>query len=353
MSALTRRGRRTAVLCWLPVIALVGALFLVPGSTDAAGPRPLTVRPGTHTYGGQKVTFSGDLGSGEQRIFLQRRGSAGAAWAGVIDPRTGKAFSSWTEADGEFSFDFPAPAMNSVQFRVVSRQAETVAHTFRTVHQDADVATSEVAPAAVVLPRGIAVGGEGYYLDVDTVGKASLNKPALTGRVVSLQTRAYDNAWSTVETGQVGADGKVQFGSYVSGLDDDGVYRVVLDDWTRDGFTVGWFTSLPFYLHVVARPALVQSLGAAPTSSSVTLSWTPPASPVDRIVIARRGSGQPHPVRDRVASLAGTATSYLDALVLSGSHYEYAVYTVSSDGVYSRLSAGVSVDTPAARKGEG
>ena len=46
----------------------------------------LHVTPGANSYGGQQVVFSGDMGSGQQRIFLQRRGSPSAAWADVDRP---------------------------------------------------------------------------------------------------------------------------------------------------------------------------------------------------------------------------------------------------------------------------
>ncbi len=229
----------------------------------------LRVTPGANSYGGQLVVFSGDMGSGQQRIFLQRRGSPSAAWADVIDPRTGKNFTRLTNRDGSFRFEFPAPAMNYVYFRLHSRKADTPAHLFKSKHQDADISLIESTPADVPLPRGFAVVSEKFRIAVDTAdhdrsGKPT--KPILVGRVVTLQVRSGDAWKSTGITGTVGRDGRLNFGEEARGVPGTEVYRVVMEDWTGDGDRVGWFPSVPFYLEVVRRPLPVRGLDADETA---------------------------------------------------------------------------------------
>jgi hypothetical protein len=356
------RGVLTTIACWLPVTAVVVALFVVPGTTEAAGPRPLTVRPGSDTYGGQRITFSGDMGNGVQRIRLQRRDRLGSPWGTVIDPRTGRTFSRLTKANGSFSFDFPAPAMNGTYFRVASGQSVTRAHQFETIHQDVDVSLVEVAAPDVPLPRGFAVVGEGFRIAADTADHDRFGKPTkriLQGRAVTLQIRSGDG-WKYVDAATVGGDGWLDFGNdvrrSVTGSTPE-VYRVVMENWTADGDRVGWMPSLPFYLEVVRRPDGVRNVVPTATPTSVTLKWDLPIDPErDKIVIARTsGAGAPPPTAGTpghvLATIPGGATSYTDGTVFSSWTYKYAVYTVSHDGIYSAVPVPVVIQTPDPKRG--
>lgn len=320
----------------------------------------LNVTPGANSYGGQQVVFAGDMGRGQQRIVLQRRGCPSCVWSDVIDPRSGKPFSRLTQRNGEFDFTFPAPAMNAVYFRLHSRKADTSAHQFKTVHQDAEIFIVEESPADVPLPRGFAVSGEPYHFKIDTVRVPSGPKrPALVGRRIEFQQRNESTgAWAFEAQANLGADGLVSFAAPAPDRSASGVYRVVLDDWTKDGDNVGWFPSLPFYLEVVDRPQPVRTLDAVETASSVTLSWTLPADPErDKIVIARtEGYGAPQPSagnpRHILATIPGGSTSYADNTVFPSWTYKYAVYTVSDDGVYTELPQRVTTLTPDSKRGE-
>ena len=344
---MSRRGVLTTALCWLPVTAAIVALFVVPSSNGAESARAgLNVTPGANSYGGQKVVFSGDMGSGQQRIFLQRRGSPSAAWANVIDPRTGKNFTRLTSGDGSFRFEFPAPAMNFVYFRVHSRSSDTPAHLFKSKHQDADISLIEQNPADVPLPRGFAVVNEQFRIAVDTAdhdrsGKPT--KPILPGRKVTLQVRDGVGWTDAPGSALVGRDGRLDYGVENRTAPALEVVRVVMADWTEDGDRVGWFPSLPFYLEVVRRPDPVDNLTATPTASTVRLSWTLPADPERaKIVIARTGGfGDPDASVPShvIATIDGDAKTYLDNyLIFSSTNYNYAVYTRSADGVYTRIS---------------
>lgn len=348
----------TTSLYWLPVVAVIAALFIVPSSNgEGRAAASLNVSPRANTYGGQKLTFSGDMGSGVQRIRLERRDRLGTPWGTVTDPRTGKPFSRLTNANGTYSFDFPAPAMNGTYFRVASGKAVTRAHQFVTVHQDADISMVEVYPSDVPLPRGFAVAGESFRIAVDTADhdrSGRPTKPILVGRRVDLQVRVGDG-WKGIGTATVRRDGWLNFGTDVrpaaTGSTPE-VYRVLMADWTEDGDRVGWMPSVPFYLNVVLRPDSVRNLDSTETASSVKLSWELPADPERaRIVIARtEGAGAPLPSAGTphhvLATILGGATSYTDNAVTSSRTYKYAVYAVSRDGVYTALPERLTTITP-------
>jgi hypothetical protein len=362
----SRRRVLTAAVYWLPVVAVVAALFAVPSSNgESRAVVGLRVSPGANTYGGQKLTFSGDMGRGIQRIRLERRDRLGSPWGTVTDPRTGKPFVRRTKANGTFSFDFPAPAMNGTYFRVASGKAVTRAHQFATVHQDADVHLVEVYPSDVPLPRGFAVANESFRIAVDTADHdrfGNPTKPILVGRTVDLQVRVGDG-WNHVATATVRKDGWLNFGTdvrpTVTGSKPE-VYRAVMQSWTEDGDRIGWMPSVPFYLNVVLRPDPVRNLDSNETPSSVKLTWGLPTDPDRaRIVIARTAgagapqpsAGTPHQVLD---TIPGGETSYTDGTVNSGWTYKYAVYTVSRDGVYTAVPGRLTVVTPDAKqRGEG
>lgn len=357
---MTRNRTKTALLCWLPVVAVVVALFAVPTSSGAAAPR-LDVTPGSGQYGGTSVRWTGNIGStGEQRIWLQRRGNTTSPWADVPHPKTGNTASFMTQRDGSFDFFFPAPAMNFVYFRVASRSGATPAHLFQSKHQDADVSLIEQnpLPSDVPLPRGIGVIGEPYRFGVDTVNAAGgEQKPTLRGRDVTLQRRGSDNVWRFVASGVIDQDGVLQFGPYGpgAGAQEPGYFRVRLQRWTQGGDDIGWFTSLPYHLELVHRPEPLTRLQAAPEHDKVTLTWIAPVDPLrDRIVIARTGASQsPTAAKEAhiIATLPPGAQQYVDRAVFPNNTYRYAVYSVSADGVYTDLEERVETFTPAPPEG--
>jgi hypothetical protein len=352
-------------MSWVPIMGLIVALFVAPSSTGAAARASLDVSPDNGVYGGQLLTFSGAVGPGDEAIWLQRRGEAGAAWADVPDsiPKP------WTTGpDGKFRFTFHAPAMNAVQFRVVSRTSETPVHTFSAEHQDADVLVREKNPASVQwpgqtvlepLPRGFAVDGEPYEIRIDTVNRANDDKkPVLLGRGVRLELRQPDNSWAVRDTGALDDKGFADFTSNWASV--DGVYRAVLEDWTKYSDNVGWFPSLPFYFRIVDRPLTVTGLDAAWTSPEVVLTWTLPSQDPNRhsIVVVRGAGGGDEPTwaapRFTAWTIPGTRAVFRDTTVLENRSYRYAVYTLSADGVYSRVAARDTVMTeppPAPKQG--
>lgn len=338
---------------WVPVLAVVLALFLAPSSSGAGAEASLRVTPGAGSYGGQKVTWSGNVGvPGVQQVHLQRRGNPTSGWAVVRDS------TFQTAPDGSFSFEFPAPAMNGVYFRVVGDDGATPAYLFHAKHQDAELTIAEATPlpADVPLPRGFAVIGEPYRLAVDTTrGAAGETKPILAGREVTLQRRSPDGGeWSDEASTALGPDGLTSFGPYGPGAapQKPGVYRVLLGDWTANGDRVGWFPSLPLHLNLVDRPRPVSHLAAVSLPSKVVLTWALLPDPNrGSVVIARRtGPSSPEPSAAQrwqiVATLPGTAARYVDLDVDPRRTYKYAVYTVSADGVYTAAEARLETSTP-------
>ncbi|KAA1419018.1 hypothetical protein F0U44_11180 [Nocardioides humilatus] len=351
-----KRSTGSALTAWLGALGVVLALFLAPSSSGVAARSSLTVVPGSGAYGGQQVTWSGSIGvGGVQQIHLQRRGSPTSDWADVRDS------TFTTEPDGSFSFVFPAPAMNGVHFRVVSDAGATPAYLFKTQHQDADLTISEATPrpSDVALPRGFAVTGERYRIAVDTKrGAAGILKPILGGREITLLFHGSGtDEWTEVDSARIGLDGLASFGPYGPGDSPQvpGFYRVVLGEWTQDGDQIGWFPSLPLYLRVVDRPRPVTNLAAAPESHRVVLTWTLSADPRRaNIVIARRaGLLAPQPTAAEpsaiVATLPASTDRYTDLDIVARKTYNYAVYSVTADGIYTAAEARIETTTPLQR----
>ena len=227
--------------------AIVAALFLVP-SGDAAAPErrvgtlnvtPHHVYSPGHTTGGQLLTWSGDIGTGTEKLFLERSGNGNGPWARVPDPRTGVDFSITTQADGSFDFEFPAPAMNNPYFRLAGGGEVTEKHQFSSVFQDVEILG---LPTATV--------GAPYTLIGDTVLRPQDHRPIFPGRSAALQVRNGAGEWVTVQSGTVGGDGRISFAPIMTGTAGTVVYRIRLGDWNQDGDVVGWYPSLPFSVAV-------------------------------------------------------------------------------------------------------
>lgn len=237
-----------SVLLWIPVGAVVAALFLVPSSTEAAAKAgSLTItpyenyvsgQPGT-TTGGQLVRFSGDIGNGSVRLFMERRGNLTSPWAKVPDPRTGVDFSITTQADGSFDFDFPAPAMNNPYFRLAGGGEATEVYQFHSVFQDVEVKGATTVSV-----------GDPLVLIGDTKLRAQDHRPVFPGRGAALQIRNGSGGWVHVSNGTVDGAGQIAFPTIVPAAAGTLVYRIRLDDWRQNGDDIGWHPSFPFSVTV-------------------------------------------------------------------------------------------------------
>lgn len=239
------RRRPASVLLWFPVAAIVGALFLLPsGSGAAARAGTLTVTPYTsysdgHTTGGQLLHFSGDVGKGGVRLFMERRGNKTSPWVRVPDPRTGEDFSIVTRPDGSFDFDFPAPAMNNPWFQLAGGGVDTEDYQFHSVFPDVEV----TGPTSATVGSLLVLGG-------DTRLRPQDDRPIIQGRGAALQVRDDTGEWETVRTGTVDAGGQITFSGILVTTPGTLTYRIRLDDWQQGGDDIGWHQSHPFTVMV-------------------------------------------------------------------------------------------------------
>ena len=209
--------------------------------------------------GGQKLTFTGDLGvRGRRVIRLQMHlNRPGDEWI-TID-----GFRRRTQRDGSFRFGYLAPSMRDKLMRVRGKGGYvTPAHTFNARSQD--LVLLEAGTADV--PLTTAEAGETFDIKVDTTpvvkGRHDLPGPVFEGRALTLQRRVepdpadpgHTQQWVTLSRGEVVTDGQ-GIGVFEDVPDPAGtdavVYRVRQEDWTRNGDDVGWFASFPTCVDVV------------------------------------------------------------------------------------------------------
>ena len=206
----------------------------------------LLVSPGSLFVAGQRLTFSGDLGvRGVRRIHLQQHmGRTGDVW-GDID-----GFSAKTEADGSFSFRYPAPSMFNLRLRVAAKGAVTGSWGFDAKSQDLTLSTGRIPG----LGEDEVLEGLPFNIVVDTtptlVGRPDLPAPPIPGRTLTLQQRVDGDTWKTLDTTRTSLLG---LGTFTRSVGDAGyvTYRVREEDWSKDGDDIGWYPSFPFTVRVV------------------------------------------------------------------------------------------------------
>lgn len=237
------RRRRSSIAVWLPILGLILVAAAPSGAAGATGDATLTVSPGTYV-GGQSVTFQGALGqSGERTVTLQfNMNRPGDEWTAI------DGFSAQTAADGSFSFDYPAPSMFNISYRVVSGTLATQAWTFDAKSQDLTLDVVSGLGGTQVL------AGVQFTITVDTTPtlarRPDLPPPAFPGRTLTLQQRVDGGQWDTLGTTVTDETG---MGQFLAVADEPGtvVYRVRQEDYTRDGNQIGWFPSFPTYVQVL------------------------------------------------------------------------------------------------------
>lgn len=245
------------------IVAGLTVLGLSVVGTPAPGSPPeragsLKVTPSVYVAG-QNMTFSGSLGGGGSKpIRLQfHMNRPGDVWTNVVG------FGSRTDASGKFRFNYPAPAMWGISYRVVSGRQATSAHLFRARSQE------------VVLSVGnddTALAGDPFTVEVDTTptlpGRQDLPPPVIQGRTVTLQKRVNGNRWQTITTALTDSSGMARFPQTVN---EPGVvvYRAREEDWTKNGDRIGWFPSFPTYVEILASPRPTPRVA----SSQVSAAW--------------------------------------------------------------------------------
>ena len=223
--------------------------------------------------GGQSITFTGSLGvAGTRSIRLQlHMNRPGDKWFGV------RGFSSKSAADGSFSFQFQAPAMFGIRYRVVGGKIATPPVSFNARAQDLTMWVAGQDPAQESAP-GQPVAGVPFTISVDTTPTLfrrpeTIGLPIFAGRGLTLQRRLDGATWENLARSSVGADGLGYF-SGVTAPAGPVVYRVVQDEIVSGANKIGWMQTFPTYVTVL-EPGAARSLLSARPISPRAASTTP------------------------------------------------------------------------------
>ena len=284
-------------LALVVISSTLAALTAVTGRPAAAAAAPsLSIAPKVYV-GGQKLTWTGNVGHGGiRRLVLQfNMGSAaGNHW------NTVEGFSSKTNRDGSFKFTYPAPSMFNIRYRVKAGRYVSPPKTFVAKTQDLTLRKTNQwqkehqytnEPALVDV-------GESFGITVDTTpddiykSPDSEGLPVFKGRVLTLQKRADDGTWAPITTTTVGRNGMASFDNLVE-LPGVSVYRVRQENHFVNGNQIGWHASFPLHVLVGADAqawydklyglanekldddTLRPTIGKQPETASLTHRWTP------------------------------------------------------------------------------
>ncbi|HXH78255.1 hypothetical protein [Nocardioides sp.] len=228
----------------------------------------LSTSPGTYV-GGQAITFTGSLGvSGVRRIGLQlHMNRPGDKWFAV------RGFSGKTSADGSFRFDFQAPAMFGIRYRVKASGVVTPPVTFNAKAQDLTMWVAGEDPSRESDP-GQPVAGVPFTIAVDTTPSLfrrpeTIGLPVFEGRGLTLQRRLSGDTWETLGRSTVGADGLGYFPG-VTAPAGSVVYRVVQDEISSGANRIGWMQTFPTYVTVLDQTASRSGTSAEPVAPGST-----------------------------------------------------------------------------------
>lgn len=267
-------GAGGLVLAMLPAMAVsaepgAGEQVAHAAATSARRAGALSVSPGTYV-GGQAITFAGTIGTpGRRKITLQlHMNRPGDSWF----PVRGFAGTK-TASDGSFSFQFQAPSMFGIRYRVVSGRRATPPVTFNARIQD--ITTWIEGTDARGLPANTAVAGKPFTVMVNA---APGGAPAFVGRGLTLQKRIDGDTWEDLARSSVGADGGASFPG-VAPPPGTFVYRVKADDIVTGANRIGWIQTFPTYVTVVET---------APTPTPTPTETQTPTARIEVPVTARR-----------------------------------------------------------------
>ena len=242
----------------------------------AARPSASTLRVSPKEYvGGQRILFAGDLGvAGKRRVKLQLNLSRpGDEWKDVNGFRK-----RWTRSDGSFRFRYTAPAMFGIQMRVASGKHRTSPIEFHARSQDLVIA---IESGRSGLDADEVQAGSPFDLVVDTTPeggsdlarRTDLPPPAFPGRELTLQRRAGDGTWNTVQTPEVTTDARgigVFSDLTLPASPSQVVFRVTQEKWTAKKSRIGWYPSFPTYVNVVSQQRTAAGASARPADTAPT-----------------------------------------------------------------------------------
>lgn len=206
----------------------------------------LRVTPGRGAYvGGTALVFKGNIGArGKRRVRIQSSQRAGAPWEDLQLPRRR------TKANGSFRFKVPAPSMWGIRFRVAGKGGH--ATPLWTAAARAQEVLLEVQSNEVYLGENRVVTNRPFTIVADTrppfSGFKVFPPPLMPGRTVSLQ-RLVGSSWTTIDSTTVDSRGKARF-SVTETAEGVQTYRARMEDYTRNGSSVGWFPGFPTRVEV-------------------------------------------------------------------------------------------------------
>lgn len=265
-------------ICGLAVsLAPAAALPAEPGSRDVSQRQAqrgssLTSSPATYV-GGQAITFAGNIGTpGKRKVTLQlHMNRPGDAWFPVRGFAGKK-----TAADGSFTFQFPAPSMFGIRYRVVSGKRATPPVSFNARIQDVTMWVEGLNPD-YDLGANTAVAGEPFTLAVDA---SPAGAPIFAGRGLSLQRRIDGDTWENLARSSVGADGEARFVG-MTAVAGTTVYRVVADEITTGANRIGWIQTFPTYVTVLATAPTPEPEPTNTPTPTPTETPTPTPTPTE------------------------------------------------------------------------
>lgn len=228
------------------VVLAVG--LMAPGSAHeparkSAGLR-MTINGGYGSYvGGQGLTLTGQLPkAGVRKIWLERHmNRPGDAWTKVEDlPYRGT-----TAADGSFTMAIRASDMVGLSYRVRGAQGGGVTPSVTFSPGSQDVTLEVLHP--MDLKQLVVVADT---TPDQVFGRPDLQDlPVFVGRELTLQEQVSPTDWKTISTTHVLTDGRGVFPAF-SETAGEHVYRVRMEDWTRNGSDIGWQASFPTRVEV-------------------------------------------------------------------------------------------------------
>lgn len=256
----------------LPRVGTTAVVSAVLGAAVLAGPLPAQAGQGTLTVtaltgakyvGGQAITFSGNIGApGQRTVHLQFDMSSGKnPWVDVPD------FSAQTNGNGDFRFQFTAPAMRNIRMRVVA--AGGLATAYQVFQAKSQELTLTVPPQVRA--------GVPFTIGVDTTPTVKGHPgdtppPAFPGRTLTLQQRVGGDHWQDVPGGTAVTGPTGQAVIPVAGVQASTTYRVVEEDYAAPGYAVagkpiGWFPSFPYTVRVAGTDGTATATSAGGTST--------------------------------------------------------------------------------------
>ena len=332
----SRRFLTRMVIAWLPVACLLGLAFVAasPGSSAIRISGSLSISP-KEFYGGQAVTFSGSIGSGKHKIWLEY--NMGHGWTRI------EGSNKTTDASGHFKFQFPARGMNNIKLRVATQGAATPQVNFTAVDQAVSLTVrSQEALDSTTDCRPDLQLYKSYYAPTATpldihVDATPDGEPPLKGRTVTLQSRTGSGSWTSVATSKLDDHGEATF-AVTASTTDEVVYRAVLGAIKNGVNRIGWFPSFPTYVDPQDRPHVATAVHTAdptpgsPNPADIDLTWNDGTA--STIVAWNKGSTAPLTPdgADDVRVVTGGSPINLDDLV-PDQQYAFSVFTRTGHGV--------------------